>query len=126
MGLIGFYCDHGTVSAQNNYTGSATGDFEFDIVPVVEAYSTITAFGHDQGDGIEVISGIIEYTTRDPATGVDSNHTVGTLSDDFDLQNLLLAGNVVHVTFGAVVEDAGGRGFFGSRGDFVNQVWLWD
>jgi hypothetical protein len=125
MEVTGFYCNHGTLSAQNNSVAHATGDFEFDIVPVVEAYSMITAFGHDQGDGITITTGIIEYTTRDPATGVDSTHTVGTL-EGFELENLLLANNVVRVTFGALVEDQGGRGFFGSRGDFVNQVWFFD
>jgi hypothetical protein len=125
MALIGYYTDHWALEVQNEDGSAQTADFEFDITPSVEAYSMLTAFSHTEGSVSIVTSGIIEYTTRDPNTGIDNPITVGTL-DLFDQQNLLIAQNVVSVTFGMAATDSGGGGFFATRGDIVNQVWLWD
>jgi hypothetical protein len=125
MALIGYYTDHWSLEVQNEDGSAQTADFEFDITPSVEAYSMLTAFSHTEGSVSIVTSGIIEYTTRDPNTGIDNPITVGTL-DLFDQQNLLIAQNVVSVTFGMAATDSGGGGFFATRGDIVNQVWLWD
>jgi hypothetical protein len=125
MALIGFYTDQWWIEARNNDLSAQTADFEFDIIPSVEAYSMLTAFSHTEGDISIVTSGILEYTTRDPATGVDTPVPVGTL-EPFQLENLILARNVVRVTFGVTASDSGGAGFFATRGDVVNQVWLWD
>jgi hypothetical protein len=125
MGLVGYYTDHWSLEVQNEDGSAQTADFEFDTIPSVEAYSMLTAFSHSEGSVSIVTSGIIEYTTRDPNTGIDNPVTVGTL-DLFEQQNLLIAQNVVSVTFGMAATDSGGGGFFATRGDIVNQVWLWD
>jgi hypothetical protein len=117
--------DHWSLEVQNEDGSAQTADFEFDTIPSVEAYSMLTAFSHSEGSVSIVTSGIIEYTTRDPNTGIDNPVTVGTL-DLFEQQNLLIAQNVVSVTFGMAATDSGGGGFFATRGDIVNQVWLWD
>jgi hypothetical protein len=125
MALIGYYTDHWSLEVRNEDSNAQTADFEFDITPSIEAYSMLTAFSHTEGSVSIVTSGIIEYTTRDPNTGIDNPVTVGAL-DLFEQQNLLLAQNVVRVTFGMAASDSGGGGFFATRGDIVNQVWLWD
>jgi hypothetical protein len=125
MALIGYYTDAWWIEARNSDQITRTGDFEFDIVPSVEAYSMLTAFSHTGGDASVVTSGILEYTTRNPATGVDTPVQVGNLGL-FQLGDLILARNVVRVTFGVAASDSGGGGFFATRGDGVNQVWLWD
>lgn len=124
MGLYGFYTDHWSISAVNGEQTAMTGDFEFGVTPSVQAYSMLTSWGRNNGNANELSSGVIAYAIRDPATGVDSQIQVGALAI-FEQQNLLLAQNVVRVTFGAAALVDGAEGWE-TQGDIVNQIWLWD
>jgi hypothetical protein len=126
MGLSGYYIDPWSIEAQNSDQNSVTSDFETDIIPFANANSMLTAFSHTDGSESIVTSGIIEYTTRNPNTGIDDPPVnVGSLHS-FKQQNSVGAFNVVRVTFGASAKDSGGGGSFATRGDGVNQVWLWE
>ncbi len=106
--LWGIYAESWSIEIANNEDQYVTADWEFDIVPFVEAHTALTAFSHS-GGGSTVTSGLIECTTRDPATGIDTMNTIGSLNL-FAQQNVLLAENVVHVTFGVAAFDSGGGG----------------
>ena len=77
--LWGIYAESWSIEIANNEDQYVTADWEFDIVPFVEAHTALTAFSHS-GGGSTVTSGLIECTTRDPATGIDTMNTIGSLN----------------------------------------------
>ncbi len=85
--------------AWNGGSGSWSQDVEFGPSTVF-AFTTMQTFSQVDADGyaVEVSSGVMQYRTRDPNTGVESLHNVGA-NQNWGSVPAIFDNNVDSVTF---------------------------